>query len=76
MSTDVIPVAEVLAGPVRTATTALARFAFAFNGFFEDCAEEEMPRLFADVSQSFICYARLHVSATEQAAWKEWGLVD
>ena len=35
-----------------------------------------MPRLFADVSQSFIRYARLDVSATEQSALKEWGLVD
>ena len=68
LNTDVIPVAEVLAGPVRTATTVLARFAFAFKGFFEDYTEEEMPRLFADVSQSFISYARLDVSATEQAA--------
>ena len=76
LKTDVIPVAEVLAGPVRTATTVLARFAFAFNGFFEDCTEEEMPRLFADVSHAFSIYARLDISATEQAALKKWGLVD
>ena len=76
LNTDVIPVAEVLAGPVRTATTVLARFAFAFNGFFEDCSEEEMPRLFADVSHAFRSYARLDTSATEQAALKKWGLFD
>ena len=68
LNTDVIPVAQVLAGPVRTATTVLARFAFAFNGFFEDCTEEEMPRLFADVSHAFSIYAGLDISATEQAA--------
>ena len=76
LNTDVIPVGEVLAGPVQTATAVLARFAFAFKGLFKDCPEEEMPRLFADVSQSFIRYARLDVSATEQSALKEWGLVD
>ena len=64
-------VAEVLAGPARTATTVLARFAFASKGFFEDYTEEEMPRLFADVSHLFSSYARLGISATEQAALKE-----
>jgi hypothetical protein len=76
LNTDVIPLVEVLAGPVRTATTVLARFAFAIKGIFEHYTEEEMPRIFADVSLSSSCYARLQVSATEQAALKEWGLVD
>ena len=34
LNTDVIPVGEVLAGPVQTATAVLARFAFAFKGLF------------------------------------------
>jgi hypothetical protein len=49
---------------------------FAIKGFFEHYTEEEMPRLFADVSLSFSCYASLQVSLTEQAALKDWGLLD
>ena len=45
-------------------------------GFFEDRTEEEMPRLFTDVSHAFISYASLAISATEQATLKEWGLAD
>ena len=76
LNTDVIPVPEVLAGPVRTATSVIVRFACALKGFMEGYTEEEMPRLFTDVSHAFISYASLAISATEQATLKEWGLVD